>query len=71
MTTPYGRISNEPEEERKREKMPFIVATYVYASSQGQHTHSARTNCTFVPTLVYSRLGLSVNYTLSFSQISK
>ena len=47
-TTPYGRISNEPEEERKRErkrekKMPFIVATYVYASSQGQHTHSART----------------------------
>ena len=30
------------EEERKR-KMPFIVATYVYASSQGQRTHSART----------------------------
>jgi hypothetical protein len=35
------RISNEPEEERKRErerergekKTPFIVATYVYASS--------------------------------------
>ena len=24
--------------------MPFIVATYVYASSQGQRTHSARTN---------------------------
>ena len=24
--------------------MPSIVATYVYASSQGQHTHSARTN---------------------------
>ena len=24
--------------------MPFIVATYVYASSQGQQTHSARTN---------------------------
>ena len=23
--------------------MPFIVATYVYASSQGQRTHSART----------------------------
>jgi hypothetical protein len=33
--------------ERKREeekKMPFIVATYVYASSQGQRTHSTRTN---------------------------
>ena len=29
--------------ERKREKMPFIVATCVYASSQGQRTHSART----------------------------
>ena len=24
--------------------MPFIVATYVYASSQGQRMHSARTN---------------------------
>ena len=34
------------EEERggERKKMPFIVATYVYASSQGQRTHSARTN---------------------------
>ena len=30
---------------REREKMPFIVATYVYASSQGQRTHFARTNC--------------------------
>jgi hypothetical protein len=28
----------------EREKMPFIVATYVYASSKGQRTHSARTN---------------------------
>jgi hypothetical protein len=39
------RISNEPEEEEreKEKKMPFIVATYVYASSQGQRTHSART----------------------------
>ena len=32
--------------EREREKMPFIVATYVYASSQGQRTHSARTKIT-------------------------
>ena len=33
-----------PEERKKeREKMPFIVATYVYASSLGQRTHSART----------------------------
>ena len=44
MTTPSGRISNEPEERKKeREKLPFIVATYVYASSQGQRMHSART----------------------------
>ena len=34
MTTPSGRISNELERERKREKkMPFIVATYVSACS--------------------------------------
>ena len=47
MTTPSWRISNEPEERRKKreeKKMPFIVTTYVYASSQGQRTHSARTN---------------------------
>jgi hypothetical protein len=25
-------------------KIPKIVATFVYASSQGQRTHSARTN---------------------------
>jgi hypothetical protein len=35
----------EEEEERKKEKiMPSTMATYVYASSQGQRTHSARTN---------------------------
>ena len=28
--------------------MPFIVATYVYASSQGQRTHSARIKILFV-----------------------
>ena len=32
------------ERKREREKMPFIVATYVSACSQGQRTHSARTN---------------------------
>ena len=51
MTTPSGRISNEPgEKKRKREekKMPFIVATYVYASSQGQRMHSARTKIWFI-----------------------
>jgi hypothetical protein len=33
-----------PEREEEKKKMPFIVANYVYASSQGQRTHSARTN---------------------------
>ena len=38
-------------------KMPFIVATYVYASSQGQRTHSARTKMPFiVATYVYDNL---------------
>ena len=37
-------MSPEEEREREREIMPFIVATYVYASSQGQRTHSSRTN---------------------------
>ena len=36
-------MSPEEEEEERGEKMPFVVATYVYASSQGQRTHSART----------------------------
>jgi hypothetical protein len=43
------RARKERERERKKEKkMPFIVATYVYASSQVQRTHSARTNCLIV-----------------------
>jgi hypothetical protein len=37
-------MSQKRRKERKKEKkMPFIVATYVYASSQGQRMHSART----------------------------
>ena len=39
-----SRKKERGEREREREKMPFIVATYVYASSQGQRTHSARTH---------------------------
>jgi hypothetical protein len=31
----------------KQNKKPKIVATFVYASSQGQRTHSARTNLIF------------------------
>jgi hypothetical protein len=37
-------MSPERKKEEEEKKMPFIVATYVYASSQGQRTHSARTN---------------------------
>ena len=36
-------MSRKKEEREKEKKIPFIVATYVYASSQGQRTHSART----------------------------
>jgi hypothetical protein len=37
-------MSPEEREKERERKMPFIVATYVYASSQGQRTHSARNN---------------------------
>jgi hypothetical protein len=30
--------------QEEKEKIPKIVATFIYASSQGQRTHSARTN---------------------------
>ena len=53
MTTPSGRISNEPEERKREEekKIPLIVGTYVYASSQGQRTHSARTKISEIRSL--------------------
>ena len=33
-----------PPKEEEETNVPKIVATFVYASSQGQRTHSARTN---------------------------
>ena len=42
-TTPYV-VLNSGGKNNKRKKIPKIVATFVYASSQGQRTHSARTN---------------------------
>ena len=38
-------MSRKKKERKKeeREKMPFIIANYVSACSQGQRTHSART----------------------------
>ena len=45
------------EKEREREKMTFLVATYVYAISQGQRTHSSRTNVTNYGTQKSCRVG--------------
>ena len=39
-----GELAMSWREREIKRKVPFIVATYVYASSQGQRTHSARTN---------------------------
>ena len=41
-------MSRKRERKKEKEKMPFIVSTYVYASSQGQRTHSARTKKPFL-----------------------
>ena len=50
-----GELAMSRKKERGEKKMPFIVATYVYASSQGQRTHSARTKMPFiVATYVYA-----------------
>jgi hypothetical protein len=38
-----GELAMSRKKKKEEKKMPFIVATYVYASSQGQRTHSART----------------------------
>jgi hypothetical protein len=44
-TTPFWEKSKGLGE-KERKIMPFVVATYVYASSQGQRMHSAQTNLT-------------------------
>ena len=48
-----GELAMSRKKERRKKKeekiMPFIVASYVYASSQGQRTHSARTKRTDTP----------------------
>jgi hypothetical protein len=45
MTTLSGILTTAVRKENnKSEKILKIVATFVYASSQGQRTHSARTN---------------------------
>jgi hypothetical protein len=36
-------LNNGGKNKKRKEKKPKIVATFVYASSQGQRTHSART----------------------------
>jgi hypothetical protein len=64
-----GELAMSPERgEKEEKKMPFIVATYVYASSQGQRTHSARTNISIQIDIVFKilvfilRLYLNVVY---------
>ena len=44
MTTPYVVLNSGGNTKKtKKKNEPKIVATFVYASSQGQRTHSART----------------------------
>ena len=38
-----GELAMSRKKEEEEKKMPFIMATYVSACSQGQRTHSART----------------------------
>jgi hypothetical protein len=51
-----GELAMSPEREKREKKMPFIVATYIYASSQGQRTHSARTNVQYWVTLIKNKV---------------
>jgi hypothetical protein len=48
MTTPSLVLNSGGE--KKKINICKIVATFVYASSQGQRTHSARTNYKMYPT---------------------
>jgi hypothetical protein len=47
---PYDKhfCGGKKKKKKKKEKIPKIVATFVYASSQGQRTHSARTKISAV-----------------------
>ena len=51
-TIPSVRISTDLERKKEREKeekkIPFIVATYVSACSQGQRTHALRSDQKYV-----------------------
>jgi hypothetical protein len=43
-TTPSGVLNSDGRKKEERKiNLPKIVATFVYASSQGQRTHSAQT----------------------------
>ena len=61
-------MSRKKERRKKEKKMPFVVATYVYASSQGQRTHSARTKISILACLeVPPKFGwLRVNLVIAF-----
>jgi hypothetical protein len=49
-------MSLEIGRERREKKRPFIVATYVYASSQGQHTSPLGTKWHFYETHILIKL---------------
>ena len=49
-------MSRKKEKREKEKKMTFIVATYVYASSQGERTHSARTKILLPGSLITSSM---------------
>ena len=60
-----------PEEREKEKNLPFIVATYVYASSQGQRTHSARTKIIiFVHDMAKVRIGTNQYQMVLYAQMS-
>ena len=56
-------MSQQRGREKEREKMPFILANYVSACSQGQCRHSSRTNLTImIQNLDNSEQKLSQNF---------
>jgi hypothetical protein len=44
-----GGKNKKTRKQKNKRKIPKIVATFVYASSQGQRTHSAQTNIQTIP----------------------
>ena len=59
MTSPCGVLNSGGKKERRRKiNIPKIAATFVYASSQGQRTHSAWTNVLNLTQLIFCTANL-------------